>query len=205
MSNANPPFPLGYSPVPPGHVANVATFLEMKSRPAAGAPQISAPDLSIRKWQDPGLAVYRALYRAIGEDWLWQSRLVMPDDRLSGILRDPDVEIYRLFRNEHAAGLLELDFSSADECELAFFGLSPEEIGKGAGRFLMTHAIERAWARPIKRFWVHTCTFDHPAALSFYKRSGFTPYEVQVEVHADPRLTGHLPRHAAPHVPIIEG
>jgi GNAT superfamily N-acetyltransferase len=203
MTPANPPLPIGYSPLPHGHVANVATFLEMKSPPAE-LPQIQAADLTIGRWKDPDLATYRALFKTIGESWLWQSRLVMPDEKLRGIFRDPDVEIYRLFRNEAVVGLLELDFSSPGECELSFFGLVPQEIGKGAGRFLMTEAIDRAWRRPIKRFWVHTCTFDHPAALGFYKRSGFTPYDVQVEVHPDPRLTGHMPREAAPHVAIIE-
>ncbi|WP_119389390.1 GNAT family N-acetyltransferase [Taklimakanibacter lacteus] len=203
MTPANPPLPPGYSPLPPGHVANVATFLEMKSRPGM-LPQIQADDLSIRQWQDPDPAAYRALFRTVGEAWLWQSRLFMADERLQGIFRNPDVEIYRLFRAEAVAGLLELDFTSPGECELSFFGLVPQEIGKGAGRFLMTQAIRRAWARPIKRFWVHTCTFDHPAAIGFYRRSGFTPYDVQVEVHPDPRLTGHMPREAAPHVAIIE-
>jgi len=203
MSTVNPTLPTGYSPVPPGHVANVATFLEMTSRPVA-PPQVAASALSIRRWQHPDLATYRRLFRAVGENWLWQSRLVMPDDRLLEIFRNSDVEIYRLFRNETVAGLLELDFTTPPECELSFFGVVPEEIGKGSGRFLMAQAIARAWARPINRFWVHTCTFDHPAALQFYKRSGFTPYEMKVEVHADPRLTGHMPRSAAPHVPIIE-
>lgn len=204
MSHANPPLPLGYSPIPPGHVANVATFLEMTSRPAGTTGKASASDLSIARWLDPDLKNYRALFTTIGEDWLWHSRLVMPDDRLLGIFRNPDVEVYRLYRGQTVAGLLELDFTTAGECELSFFGLVPQEIGKGAGRFLMDEAIRRAWARPIKRFWVHTCTFDHPAALQFYQRSGFTPYQMKVEVHADPRLIGHLRREAAPHVPIIE-
>ena len=204
MTRTNPPLPTGYSPVPPCHVANVATFLEMKSRPIDRMLPISAPDLSVRRWRDPELATYRALFKTIGENWLWYSRLMMPDDRLKAIFGNPTIEIYRLFRDETVAGLLELDFSGLDECELSFFGLLPDAIGQGSGRFLMDEAIRLAWARPIKRFWVHTCTFDHPAALLFYKRSGFTPYQVQVEVHADPRLTGHMPRHAAPHVPIIE-
>jgi GNAT superfamily N-acetyltransferase len=203
MKHPNPPLPEGYSIVPPRFVANVATFLEMKSPPPLA--QISAGDLSIERWHDPNLQTYRALFKAIGENWLWQSRLVMPDNQLAGILRNTDNEIYRLLRNETVAGLLELDFRMAGDCELSFFGLTPGEIGKGAGRFLMNEAIRLAWARPISRFWVHTCTFDHPAALSFYKRSGFTPYQVQVEIHPDPRLTGHMPRNAAPHVPIIEG
>jgi hypothetical protein len=68
----------------------------------------------------------------------------------------------------------------------------------------MNEALERAWAQPISRLWVHTCTFDHPNALGFYQRSGFRPYAVMVEVHKDPRLTGHLPREASPRVPLID-
>jgi hypothetical protein len=52
---------------------------------------------------------------------------------------------------------------------------------------------------------VHTCSFDHPSAPAFYIRSGFRPYALQVEVLPDPRLTGHLPRTAAPRIPLIEG
>ena len=69
----------------------------------------------------------------------------------------------------------------------------------------MNEALARAWARPISRFWVHTCSFDHPGALAFYQRSGFRPYQVMVEVHQDPRLTGHLPPEASPQVPLIGG
>ncbi len=203
MTQANPPLLSGYSPVPPRHVANVATFLEMRAKPQI-QETVSAPDLSIARWRDPDLAAYRTLFKAIGEKWLWYSRLVMPDDRLLRIFRSPDVEIYRLFRRRNVCGLLELDFMVKNDCELSFFGLMPDEIGKGAGRFLMNEAVRLAWARPIERFWVHTCTFDHPAALSFYKRSGFVPYQVQVEIHPDPRVTGHMSRDAAPQVPIIE-
>jgi GNAT superfamily N-acetyltransferase len=128
----------------------------------------------------------------------------MPDHELLRILRDPRIEIYQLLANGAVAGLLELDFSVRGECELSFFGLLPQAIGRGSGRFLMSEAIRLAWAKPIKRFWVHTCTFDHPAALPFYQRAGFTPYQIAVEIHPDPRLTGHMPRTAAPQVPIIE-
>jgi hypothetical protein len=68
----------------------------------------------------------------------------------------------------------------------------------------MDQAVARAWAKPIRRFWVHTCSFDHPGALDFYRRSGFRAYAFAVEVADDPRLTGHLPRHAAPQVPRIQ-
>ena len=87
-------------------------------------------------------------------------------------------------------GLLELDFRQDGACELTFFGVVPEAIGIGAGRFLMNRAIERAWGRAprIGRFWVHTCTNDHPDALAFYIRSGFVPYARGVECYPDPRI-----------------
>ncbi|MGE3876506.1 MAG: GNAT family N-acetyltransferase [Parvibaculaceae bacterium] len=203
MSNAPLPPPIGYSIVPPRHVANVATFLEMRAKPVL-SPPVAASDLTLERWHDADLTTYRALFKAIGENWMWYSRLVMPDHELLRIFRDSKIEIYRLFDKDRTAGFLELDFSSRQECELSFLGLVPEAIGKGAGRFLMDAAIRLAWSKPITRFWVHTCTFDHPAALSFYQRSGFTPYQVALEIHPDPRLTGHMPREAAPHVPIIE-
>jgi GNAT superfamily N-acetyltransferase len=203
MSHSTPPLPRGYSLVPPRHVANIATFLEMRAKPALPS-SIPVSGLGLERWRDADLAAYRTLFKAIGESWLWYSRLVMPDRELLRIFRDPRIEIYRLFDRDQIIGLLELDFSGRDECELSFLGLVPEAIGKGAGRFLMSEAIRLAWAKPIERFWVHTCTFDHPAALSFYRRAGFTPYQVAVEIHPDPRLTGHMPREAAPHVPLIE-
>ncbi|MCM2472281.1 GNAT family N-acetyltransferase [Rhizobium sp. CG5] len=204
MENRNPPLLPGYSPVPPGKIANVETRLEMLARPAAKAPPPAAASLSLHRWEAPTLADYRALFRAVGQNWMWVSRLVMADDRLAAILAEPRVEIYRLMDDNRAIGLLELDFRHDGECELAFFGLVSDAIGKGAGRLMMSHAIELAWSRPIRRFWVHTCTHDSQAALPFYCRSGFVPFATLVEVIDDPRLKGVMPRQAAPHVPLIE-
>jgi hypothetical protein len=51
--------------------------------------------------------------------------------------------------------------------------------------------------------WVHTCTLDHPAALGFYRRNGFTPFARAIESFADPRLLGVLPADCAPQIPLI--
>jgi GNAT superfamily N-acetyltransferase len=128
----------------------------------------------------------------------------MARNELEAILRHPDVELLALEQEGQDIGILELDFREMPDCELAFFGVTRDAIGKGAGRYLMSEAISRAWARPISRFWVHTCSFDHPAAIDFYKRSGFQPYRFMVEVLDDPRLKGLLPHDAAPHVALID-
>jgi GNAT superfamily N-acetyltransferase len=201
--SANPRLPNDLYDLGPDQIANIITCLEMSANPLAGAPREFAPPFALVPFRGD-LAAYRALFRRIGADWLWYSRLFMPDAKLKAILADPLVEAVVLEKDGDGIGLLELDFREKDECELVFFGLAREAIGTGLGRILMDQALARAWAKPIRRLWVHTCTFDHPAALPFYVRSGFRPYALQIEVHPDPRVTGHLPRHVAPHIALIE-
>ena len=192
-------------PVPPGKMACVVTYLEMTERPAAGPAEAPPTGLSLRRVAEPAADWYRALFRAIGEDWLWVSRLRLSDEELLAIVRDPRVEVFALDRDGREIGLLELDRRREPDIELAFFGLVPGAIGRGAGRYLMDRAIDLAWSHGPRRFWVHTCTLDHPAALTFYVRSGFRPYKQVLEIEDDPRVTGLLPSHAAPQHPIFRG
>ncbi|CAM7536263.1 GNAT family N-acetyltransferase [Phytobacter diazotrophicus] len=202
MSTASTSIALGYSDVPPGHVASVVTCLEMRSKPQQET--LPLPEgITLAPLVNVDLVAYRALFRKIGAKWLWFSRLYMADDKLTAILNDPNVEAWVIRDGAEDIGMLELDFSEPGQCELVFLGLVEGTTGKGLGRAIMSRATERAFAKPIERFWVHTCTFDHPSALNFYIRSGFVPYAFQVEVQADPRLTGHLPDDAAPHIPLI--
>lgn len=194
--------PDGYSAVPDGRLATVVTYLQMVAPPALRAdPPVAA---AFRQVAEPETGWYRDLFRRVGQDWLWFSRLAMAEAELAEIIRDEAVEVYTLSLDGQDEALLELDFRIKGQCELAFFGLTPMLIGSGAGRFLMNRAIERAWRRPIRRFWVHTCTLDHPAALDFYRRSGFQPYRREIEIAEDPRRDGRLPRSLAPQIPIID-
>ncbi len=194
----------GYSDVPPGKVAFVVTCLEMTSVPPK-RPLPHGMGFAVRRVTNPSADWYRDLFRRIGEPWLWFSRLKLATAELEAIIRHPDVEIFALEVDGRDEGLLELDFRTPSHCELAFFGVTQGLVGQGAGRVLMNHAIEAAWRRPIDRFWVHTCTGDHPDALAFYIRSGFRPYKRQIEIADDPRLDpdSSLPLTAAPHVPVI--
>ena len=191
----------GYTDLPPGKIATIVTYLEMREPPHL--PSIQRPEGWTLQRIDHDRPRYRSLFRAVGEPWLWFSRAVLPDDKLAAILDDPKVEAFALHDGIGDVGLLELDFRADGEVELAFLGLVPGFIGQGAGRFLMNEAIRRAFARPTQRLFVHTCTLDSPSALAFYLRSGFMPYRRAVEVADDPRLHGFLPREAAPHIPLL--
>jgi GNAT superfamily N-acetyltransferase len=194
----------GYTDLPPGKIASVVTFLEMRTRP--NLPATSVPSgLSLRRVERPALDWYRNLFRRVGQEWLWFGRLQMNDDELRGVLWDDHVDVFALSANEKDLGMLELDRRVPGEVEIAYFGVCSELLGKGAGRFLLHKALDEAWSHAPQRVWLHTCNLDHPRALEFYQKAGFVPYKFSIEVSADPRLTGLLPMDAAPQVPIIKG
>lgn len=186
--------------VPKGHVAAIITHLEMLEKPVLSGATSS---LSIEAWQHPDIDDYLALFRRVGEPWLWISRLLMDRAELASILRDPTTEIFQIRNREHVVGFVELDFRESGQCEIGFFGLVPEMNGKGHGLWMMEQALSKAWREGINRVWLHTCTQDSPRALPFYQRNGFKIFGQEIGTMEDPRLTGHFPMRAAPHVPIF--
>lgn len=192
---------MSYDAVPDGELAAVVTYLAMGRPPEQPVPP---SPLSLKRIEVPEPEHYRALFRLVGAPWLWFSRLIIDDAHLAGIIQHPKVELYAV-TNESGAdvGMLELDFREPAECELAFIGLVPELSGKGHGRWLLSEAVRLAWREGVDRIHVHTCSLDHPAALSAYRRAGFTPYKRAIERFPDPRLLGVLPKDCAPQIPLL--
>jgi GNAT superfamily N-acetyltransferase len=191
----------GYTDLPPGKLAAVVTYLEMRTPPLELRP--ATPKYAIRRAERPDLDWYRDLFRRIGEPWLWFSRLRMSDAELRAIIHDNAVDVFALSFSEADAGLLEFDRRLMPDIQLTFFGIVPELIGKGAGRELLEHGLAAEWKHRPQRVWLHTCTHDHPSAVEFYCKAGFVPYKRGIEIADDPRLTGEVPRHAAPSIPIL--
>jgi GNAT superfamily N-acetyltransferase len=192
---------MSYEPVADGELAAVVTYLEMTEPPDHLVPPST---LSVRLVDVPQPEHYRELFRLVGAPWLWFSRLIMDDAHLATIIQHPKVELYSVLDEDgREVGMVELDFREPHECELAFIGLVPELSGKGHGRWLLAEAVRRAWREGIERVHVHTCSLDHPAALSAYRRAGFTPYKRAIERFPDPRLLGILPKDCAPQIPLL--
>jgi GNAT superfamily N-acetyltransferase len=193
---------MSYEPVRDDDLVAVVTFLEMRKPPALEVPPPSP--LSLHRIENPQPEDYRSLFRKVGAKWLWFSRLIMEDSKLSAIICDRDVELFAISDTSGTeVGMLELDFREAGECELSFVGLVPGLSGQGHGRWLLAEALTRAWREGVKRVHVHTCTLDHPAALAAYRRAGFTPYKRAIERFTDPRLLGILPLDCAPQSPVL--
>lgn len=194
----------GYTALPAGKIAAAVVYLEQHERPAP-RPDPAIDGVRLERLGAADLDRYLALFAAVGERWLWFGRRIMARETLGEILADPAVEAMAIVRAGRDVGLVEIDGRGCEEVELAYFGLVPEALGGGLGRWAMNRALEAAWGRGPRRVFVHTCNFDHPEALDFYIRSGFVPYGRAIEIADDPRLLGHLPRSAGPHVPLIEG
>jgi GNAT superfamily N-acetyltransferase len=192
---------MSYEPVADGELAAIVTFLEMRKAPAV---QVPASALSMRRLENPDADEYRQLFRRIGQNWLWFSRLVIGDEKLESIIRHEAVELYAVVDEIGAEiGMLELDFREDGQCEIAFIGLLPELAGRGHGRWLLGETLRLAWRDGVRRVHVHTCTLDHPAALPAYRSAGFIAYKRAIERFPDPRLSGILPKDSAPQVPLF--
>lgn len=154
----------------------IVTFLEMRHKPQLAVP---APlgQYSLIAAPRPPLHFYRYLYHQVGAHHQWLDRTGLEDEALAALIHKDEVEIYVLYVEGAPAGYIELDFSDLpQQAELAYFGLMPEFIGRGLGKYLLVQAIGLAWRRAPERLTVQTCTLDHPGALPLYQKCGFRPY-----------------------------
>jgi GNAT superfamily N-acetyltransferase len=155
-------------------------YLQMVSRPDRVVPP-PRTGLAVVHARKPTVRYYRFLYDAVGRDYDWTSRKKLSDAELTAILQDPRVEIHVLMVDGVPAGFAEMDRRIEGGTELVQFGLMPEFIGQGLGKYFLQWAIDKAWSQNIRRFWLHTCTKDHAAALPNYLQAGFTIFKEETK------------------------
>jgi ribosomal protein S18 acetylase RimI-like enzyme len=155
------------------------TYLELRESPPPPSPRFGAE----RIVREPlALKEYLALYRNVGESLRWDQRLRMPEADLAALLEGGSLNIYVLRDAlDHALGFCEFDRHAFPEVELKNFGLIPEAQGRGLGPWLLSVALREEWTEIPARIWLHTDTWDHPAAIRVYERAGFRVYAVRDE------------------------
>ena len=200
MDTAPRPLADGSYKIPAGQLAVVVTHLSCTD-PVPLKPRPEGVTLKRENRMEPG--VYRELYKMVGRDWLWTSRLLLEDDALLQILLDPDVTLYTVEGADEQVGMVELDQRDPMNPEISFFGLTPAAIGQGTGSWLMSYIQTMLFEHPITAVHLNTCTLDSPYALRFYMRNGFKPTRREIRVFPDPRVIGVLEKEAAPFVPLL--
>jgi GNAT superfamily N-acetyltransferase len=155
------------------------TYMELCEPPPSPAQRVG-PERIAREHLP--LRDYLALYRTVGAALRWDQRLRMPEAELAALLDSGSLAIY-LLRGEqgHALGFCEFDRSAFPQIELKNFGLLSEAQGHGLGPWLLGVALRAEWDCGPTRIWLHTDTWDHPAAVRVYQRAGFRVYAVRDE------------------------
>lgn len=154
----------------------VRTYLELSDR-SAFRP-VPAPDEQARVEAVPACPapLARQLYVEVGRAYRWRDRLGWGDAEWRARLDDPLVALFLLSVAGAQAGYFELQEHGDGSVEIAYFGLLPEYLGRGLGKYLLSEAVAAAWRRGAARVWLHTCTLDDPAALPNYLARGFRPF-----------------------------
>ena len=151
----------------------VVTFLEMPEPGRLPAGQPLPGDVRLQRETPPAAsALSSSLYRRVGGPWHWTDRLSWNHSDWVEAIDRPDVEVWTARIGEEIAGYFELQRID-DAVDIRYFGLVPEQTGRGLGGPLLERAVRRAWEMGPRRVTVNTCTLDHPAALPNYLARGF--------------------------------
>jgi GNAT superfamily N-acetyltransferase len=152
----------------------VRTFLEMTDPAELQGASVPPAHAVLDRVEQCAPALWRRLYTEVGREYLWVDRLAWTDDDITRYLSDPALELWVLRVADDTAGYFELRRHDEGAIEVAYFGLLPAFTGQGLGRFMLTKAVERAWALGADRVWLHTSSLDHSSALSNYLARGFS-------------------------------
>ena len=151
----------------------VRTFLQMTDPADLDAADAPSSDARAERLDDCPPSLWRRLYTDVGRDYHWVDRLGWTDEEIASYLADPALELWLLRVKQDPAGYFELRRHDDGAVEIAYFGLLPAFTGQGLGKYMLTEAVQRAWARGATRVWLHTSSLDHGSALPNYLARGF--------------------------------
>ena len=122
-------------------------------------------------------ALSESFYRRVGSPWHWVDRLDWSPELWMQWADRPELHLIVCRFEGRDAGYAELEQQADGNVEIAYFGLVPEAMGQGIGRWWLATVIGYAWSLPgTSRVWVHTCDLDAPAALSTYRSRGLREF-----------------------------
>jgi ribosomal protein S18 acetylase RimI-like enzyme len=152
------------------------TYLALESLDrlvAAEGPHVDGLRLERVSSCPPGF--YRFLYAEVGRAYRWWDRREWTDEQIRAHLGQERITLHVLYAQGAPAGYFELRVCEDGSTEIAYFGLLPDFIGRGLGKYLLGCAVREAFGGGASGVWLHTCTLDDPAALPNYLKRGFRP------------------------------
>ena len=153
-------------------------YLEIKSIKNLKTKFMPSNNFTIKEAGKKNFDLNKFFYKQIGRKHQWVDRLIWQDKNWMDYVSNKNLKTFILQKNDEYVGYFELIFHKK-ECEIAYFGILEEYIGRGYGGFLLSEALKIGF-KNANRIWVHTCTLDHPNALENYKSRGMKVFKTEI-------------------------
>ena len=155
-------------------------YLEIKSISELIKVKKPLESLHLEKVDPVDFQLNKFLYKEIGKKHRWIDRLIWNDKNWTDYVNSPSVFTYILKNKDDLVGYFEQNINlQKNECEIAYFGILEEYIGKKIGAYLLSEAIKKSFNTGSKRIWVHTCSLDHKHALDNYLSRGMKVFKYE--------------------------
>ena len=154
------------------------SFLEINTIENLNQSNRPGPNFKIIEVDPPDFQLNKFFYKQIGRKHRWIDRLAWADKKWIQYVENPRIKTFILKDNNNLAGYYETirDLDKFN-CEIAYFGVLEEYIGKKCGGYLLSEAIKRLFEEGISRVWLHTCSLDHENAIKNYLARGMTVFK----------------------------
>ena len=153
-------------------------YLEINSIKNLNIKTLPSNNLTLKETSKNVFDLNKFFYKQIGKKHQWVDRLTWQDKNWIDYVSNQNLKTFVLLMNNEYIGYFELIFDKSD-CEIAYFGVLEEFIGKGYGGFLLSKALTIAFQK-ANRVWVHTCSLDHPNAIKNYKSRGMKIFKTEI-------------------------
>ena len=156
------------------------SFLEIKTIENLNQSKRPGPNFKIIEVDPPDFQLNKFFYKQIGRNHRWIDRLAWTDKKWIQYVENPRIKSFILKDNNNLAGYYEtIRDLDKDHCEIAYFGILEEYIGKKCGGYLLTEAIKSLFEEGISRVWLHTCSLDHENAIKNYLARGMQVFKTE--------------------------
>ena len=153
-------------------------FLEITSLEELKEKKNPTNKCKIKIKDPPDFQINKFFYKEIGKSYRWIDRLIWDDQKWIDYVNNLNLETYIMYENNELVGFFELIFHNQEKkCEVAYFGILDEYIGKKYGGYLLSEAIKFGLRKNIKKVWLHTCSLDHKHALNNYLSRGMKVFK----------------------------
>ena len=138
-------------------------------------------NFDVRLVDPPDFQLNKFFYKQIGKKHRWVDRLIWNENQWIEYINYSKVKTYILQDYNNLAGYFEQIFDQKKlECEIAYFGILQDYVGKRLGGYLLSQAIKKSFAVGANRVWVHTCSLDHKHALKNYLSRGMKIFKSEI-------------------------